>query len=185
MQICYISTLDLKPLPSNPLSNSGGAVSVNRERRLLLVGILASRSVNLVLAIEVSSSALVGVVLDSVLQLQEVGAGSGVDESGVARAGALALALHVVLVLEAAGARGLLVGGGGEADVEAVVAADGAAEDKLVDEEAAVGLGVGAAAVVAAAVGSGGGKGGGEAGGTESEDGGGTHFDVVGFGFWF
>jgi hypothetical protein len=171
------------PLSFNSLSNSSGAVSVNREGSLLLVGILASSSINLVLAIEVSSSALVGVVLDSVLQLQDVGAGSGVDVRGVARAGTLALALDVVLVLEAAGARGLLVGGGGEADVEAVVAAGGAAENELVDEERAVGLGVGAAAVVAAAVGGGGGSSGGKGGGTESEDGGGTHFDVVGLVF--
>jgi len=185
MQIYYISpTLKPKPSISLYLSDSGGAGSINGEGSLLLVGIIASSSVDLVFTEEVGDSALVGVVADSVLQLQDVGTGSGVDVGGVAGAGLLALAVHVVLVLEAAGALVLLVGGG-EADVEAVVAADGAAEDKLVDEEAAVGLGVGAAAVVAAAVGSGGGKGGGEAGGTESEDGGGTHFDVVGFGFWF
>lgn len=168
--------LSIHPLSSSHLSDSSRASSIDRERRLLLVGIIASSSVNLVLAVEVRDSALVGVVVDGVLQLQDVLAGSGVDEGRVARAGLFALAVHVVLVLQAAGARVLLVGGG-EADVETVVAADGAAEDELVDEEGAVGLGGG---VVAAAIGSGGGSGGGEGGGTESEDGGGTHFDVVG-----
>jgi len=163
-----------------PLSNSSRASSVNREVRLLLVGINTGRSINLVLAEEVGDGALVGVVVDSVLQLQDVGAGSGVDVSGVARAGAGALALNVVLVFEAAGALVLLVGGG-EVDIEAVVAADGAAEDELVDEEGAVGLGVGG--LVSAAGGSRGGSGGGEAGGTEGDDGGGTHFDVVGLVF--
>ena len=187
MQIYYIfSTLKAKakPLSSLRLSNSGGASSIHREGSLLLVGILASGSVDLVLTKEVGDSALVGVVADGVLQLENVGAGSGIDVGGVAGAGLLALAVHVVLVLEAAGALELLVVGG-EAHVKRVVAAGGAAEDKLVDEERAVGLGVGAAAVVAAAVGSRGGSGGSEAGGTESEDGGGTHFDVVGLVFGF
>ena len=124
-------------------------------------------------------SALVGVVVHGVLQLEDVGAGSGVNVGRVTGATLLALAVHVVLILEAAGALVLLVGGG-EAYVEAVVAAGGAAEDEIVDEERAVGLSVGAATVVAAAVGSGSGKGGSEAGGSETEDSGGTHFDVVG-----
>lgn len=182
MQIRYISPkLKLESLLFHPLSDSGRASSINQEGRLLLVGIVASSSVDLVLAEEVGDSALVGVVVDGVLQLQDVLARSGVDEGRVARAALTALAVHVVLVLEAAGALELLVGRG-EADVEGVVAAGGAAEDELVDEERAVGLGVGAAAVVAAAVGGGSGSGGGEGGGTESEDGGGTHFDIVG---WF
>lgn len=185
MQIHYIfSTLKPKPLSSLQLSDSGGASSINREGSLLLVGVLASGSIDLVLTEEVGDSALVGVVADGVLQLEDVGAGSGVDVGGVAGAGLLALAVHVILVLEAAGALELLIVGG-EAHVKGVVAAGGAAEDELVDEERAVGLGVGAAAVVAAAVGSGGGSGGSEAGGTESEDGGGTHFDVVGLVFGF
>lgn len=162
------------------LSNSGGLSSINREGSLLLVGVIAGGSVDLVFTKEVGDGALVGVVVDGVLQLQNVGAGSGVDVGRVAGAGLTALAVHVVLVVEAAGALELLVGGCGEAYVETVVAAGGAAEDELVDEERAVGLSVGAAAFVAAAVGSGRGSGGGEAGGTESEDSGGTHFDVVG-----
>ena len=164
------------------LSNSGGLSSINREGSLLLVGVIAGGSVDLVFTKEVGDGALVGVVVDGVLQLQDVGAGSGVDVGRVAGAGLTALAVHVVLVVEAARALELLVGGG-EAYVETVVAAGGAAEDELVDEERAIGLGVGAAAVVAAAVGSGGGSGGGKASGTESEDSGGTHFDVVGLGW--
>jgi hypothetical protein len=168
--------LKLKPLPAHTLSNSGGASSINREGRLLLIGILASGSVDLVVTEEVGDSTLVRVVVDSVLQLEDVLARSGVNVSGVAL---VALAVHVVLVLKAAGALKLLLVGS-EADVEGVVAAGGAAEDELVDEERAVGLGVGAAALVAAVIGGGSWKGGGEAGDTESEDGGGTHFDVVG-----
>ena len=120
----YLPTI--KPLSSPFLSNSGRASSINRERRLLLISIVASSSVNLILAIEVGDSALVGVVVDGVLQFQDVLAGSRVDEGRVARAGLFALAVHVVLVFEAARARVLLIGGG-EADVETVVAADGAA----------------------------------------------------------
>jgi hypothetical protein len=159
------------------LSNSSHASRRNREIVLLLVRIRAGRSVNLVLAVPVGRSALVRVVRDRELQLEEVDVSSGVDVGGVAVAIDVALALHVVLVLKAAGALELRVGCC-EADIEAVVAASGAAEDEVVDKERAVRLGVGAlaAAVAVFAARCGGGSGGGKADGTEGDDSGGTHF---------
>ena len=186
MHICYISYAQKKQsIASPPLSDSSHASRLNREVRLLLIRIRASSSINLVLAIPVGNSTLIRVVRNRLLQLQNVGAGGRVDVSRVALARSLALALDVVFVLKAAGALVLFVGGG-EVDIEAVVAACGAAEDEVVDEECAVGLGGGvvAAGVGVAAAGGGGGSGGGEAGGSEGDDGGGTHFccwRVVGF----
>jgi hypothetical protein len=124
----------------------------------------------------VGRSALIRVVRNRVLQFEEVGASGGVDVCGVALAVDVALALHVVLVLEAAGALEFRIICC-EADVEAVVAAGGAAEVELIDKESAVVLGAGAlaAAVAVFAARCGGGSGGGKADGTEGDDSGGTH----------
>jgi hypothetical protein len=124
----------------------------------------------------VGRSVLIRVVRNRELQFEEVGVSSGVNVCGVALAVDVALALHVVLVLEAAGALELRIHCC-EADIEAVVAASGA-EDEVVDKERAVRLCVGAlaAAVAVFAVRCGGGSSGGEADGTEGDDSGGTHF---------
>jgi len=165
-------------LTSSPhLSNSSHASRGNREIVLLLVGIRAGRSINLFVAKPVGRSALIGVVKNRLLQFEEVGASGGVDVGGVALAVDVALTLYIVLILEAAGALELRVGCC-EVDFEAVVAASGATEDEVVDEERAVRLGDGAlaAAVTVFAAGCGGGSSGSEADGTEGDDSGGTHF---------
>lgn len=104
-----------------------------------------------------------------------IGAGGSVDVGGVALALGIALAFYIVFVLEATGALKLRVVGG-EVDFETVVAASGATEDEVVDEERAVRLGVGTlAAAVVFAAGCGGGGGGGKARGTEGNDSRGPH----------
>jgi hypothetical protein len=164
------------PTSSPHLSNSSHASRGNREIVLLLVGIRAGRSINLFVAKPVGRSALIRVVKNRLLQFEEVGASGGVDVGGVALALDVALTLYIVLILEAAGALELRVGCC-EVDFEAVVAASGATEDEVVDEERAVRLSNGAlaAAVAVFAAGCGGGSSGGEADGTEGDDSGGTH----------
>ena len=151
------------------LSDSSNALHANREALLLLVGVRASSSINLVLAIVVGPAARID-IRNLILELEDVLAGGGVDESRVGLAGAVALALDVVLVLEAA----LAVVGvvALEGNVEAVVAASGAAKGEFVDEELAP---VAAGVVLVAADGGSGGEG----GGAKSEDGGGAHFDYL------
>lgn len=163
-----------------PLSNSSHASSVNREALLLLVRICASRRPDLLLAVPVGGSSLVRVVGDSVLQLEEVVIGCGIDVGGVAFALAVALALHVVLIVQASGALKLRRIGG-EAQREAVVAAGCAAKDEFVYEEAAVALCVGGLAGVIVVVvfvvvlAGGNGAGSSKAGGSKGDDGRGTH----------
>jgi hypothetical protein len=177
MQICSISKkLELKPIPCPPLCDSSHASRINREILFLLIRIRAGCSVNLVLAVPVGRGALIRIAGNRELQLKQVGVSGGVDVGGVALAVDVALALHKVLVLEAAGALKLRVCCC-EADFEAVVAASGAAEDEIIDKERAVRLGFGtlAAAVTVSAAGCGGGSGSGEADGTEGDNSRSTH----------
>jgi hypothetical protein len=127
-------SLEIRPTGPPHLGNSTHPRRIHRERVLLLLGFRAGRSVDLVLAVPVRRSALIRVVINRQLELKQVGTGSGVDIGGVALAFDIAFAFYVVFVREAAGAREFRVGCG-EADVEAIVAAGGAAEDELVNEE--------------------------------------------------
>jgi hypothetical protein len=144
-------------IPRSTLSDSSHARHANREVLLLLIRITASHSVHPVFAIVPSHASRLRVA-DLVLQLKNVLVLCGVDVGVVALIGHIALALDVVLVFEAA--RALVLRVVLEVEVEAVVAAGGAAEDELVDEELALVAG---------------GSGGGEASGTESDNGRGTH----------
>jgi hypothetical protein len=121
----------------NPSSNPSHPARVNTEATLLLLRFPSSRRPHLLLAVKVARRALVRVVGDRVLQLENVFLGSGVDEGGIALALFRSLARYVRFVREAAGA-GELFWIGGEGKSEAVVATGGAAEDEVVDVEVAV-----------------------------------------------
>jgi hypothetical protein len=175
----FLPTLNHPCEVKSNLSDLGLGSGSNREVLLLLGSIAASRSVHLLLAVCVGPDARSG-VSDLVLQLQEVLALGGVDVCVVGLVGGGALALDVVLVIEATRAlvllRVIL-----EVEVEGVEAAGGAAEDEFVNIEVAEGLDVAVAVVTAVVVvvRAAGGSGGDEAGGTDGEDSRGAHLGCL------